>query len=64
MEGGRLLTIKLKEQTFKQHGGMASQVLYFLMEFIESTKRLFSEPNEIFKCFLGFRVGYKRKISH
>ena len=43
---------------------MASQVLYFLIEFSESTKRSFSEPNEIFQCLWGVRVGYKRKISH
>ena len=50
MEGGRLVTIRLKQQTFKEHGGMASQVIYFLIEFSESTKQSFSEPNEIFQC--------------
>ena len=56
-EGWRLVTIKLKQQTFKQHGGMASQVIYFLIEFSESTKRSFSEPNEIFQCFWGVSVS-------
>ena len=51
MEGGRLVTIKLKQQTFKQHGGMASQVIYFLIKFSELTKRSFSKLNEIFQCF-------------
>lgn len=36
-------------------------VLYFLIEFSELTKRSFSELNEIFQCFWGVRVGYKRK---
>ena len=43
---------------------MASQVIYFLIEFSELTKRSFSKPNEIFQCFWGVSVSYKRKISH
>ena len=43
---------------------MASPVIYFLIEFSELTKRSFSKPNEIFQCFWGVRVSYKRKISH